>query len=280
MSTPPRPRGARPMPMSGGSLLNIAPPTSSSYSPVDLFDSPNDGLNTTPPSTSSGRPRLGLQMPGGRSADPAPTIVTPGSEGSGFSLRPDVSLVYRNAPVASSSKPKLGLSLGGSGGGAPQKPSLKLGLAIPSGGGRSGPDSAGLDSYYGILPGKELVPPPLKPSVPTLTNLTTPMTEPFSAETLRPPLATIVPSTNGAAADGVSELQKAIAALHTKDPEAPETHQETIQYDSTMFETIRRLGEGTGGAVYQVQQKTTGRMMAMKASFHIPIGSVGSAMDH
>ncbi|KAG9013558.1 Protein kinase C signaling pathway involved MAPKK protein [Tulasnella sp. JGI-2019a] len=261
MSTPPRPRGARPMPISGGSLMGLAPPTSSAYSPIESLDGVGEA-----PSPAPSKPRLGLQMPGG-SAHSTPTIVTSGSEGSGFSLRPQLSLVYGGdaAPSQHASKPKLGLMLGGgAGGSAKPKPKLglKLGLAIPEAGGRTDPDAA-VESYYGALPSTD--PPPSKPTLQLQQNLATPLTEPFSAETLRPQVATIMPTSNGAVStsNSVSDLQRAIDALQVKDPEK-DTSQETIQYDNSMFDNIRRLGEGAGGAVYQVQQKSTGKMMAMK----------------
>lgn len=248
------------MPMSGGSLMNLAPPTSSSYSPIEVVDSPED-TNHAPPS----RPRLGLQMPGGPSPSQTPAAAASDSNGSsGFSIRPNLSLVYGSSGPAPPSKPKLGLSLGGgAGSGPPSKPKLGLKLGIPEGGGRTGPDSA-LDSYYGMMPSNVPPPPPPAVNLPAVQNLSTPMTEPFSAETLRPPIATIVPSAKGPqSTNSVSDLQKAIEALKVKDS-VNETSQETIQWDNSMFDNIRRLGEGAGGAVYQVEQKSTGKMMAMK----------------
>ncbi|KAG9005978.1 Protein kinase C signaling pathway involved MAPKK protein [Tulasnella sp. JGI-2019a] len=276
MSTPPRPRGARPMPISGGSLMGLAPPTSSAYSPIESLDGVGEA-----PSPAPSKPRLGLQMPGG-SAHSTPTIVTSGSEGSGFSLRPQLSLVYGGdaAPSQHASKPKLGLMLGGgAGGSAKPKPKLglKLGLAIPEAGGRTDPDAA-VESYYGALPSTD--PPPSKPTLQLQQNLATPLTEPFSAETLRPQVATIMPTSNGAVStsNSVSDLQRAIDALQVKDPEK-DTSQETIQYDNSMFDNIRRLGEGAGGAVYQVQQKSTGKMMAMKVRTRASLSAVLTYRD-
>jgi mitogen-activated protein kinase kinase len=97
------------------------------------------------------------------------------------------------------------------------------------------------------------------------TSLFAPDTEPHSTETLRPPVQTIVPAKDSAqkSDDGIAELQKAIEAIKVTEL-AGETEEEPKKWDDSMFERVKRLGEGAGGAVYQVRERSTGRMIAMK----------------
>ncbi|KAG8908416.1 Protein kinase C signaling pathway involved MAPKK protein [Tulasnella sp. 403] len=244
----PRPRGGRPKPIHNGAAVNLAPSPPSAYQYDDpMVDSPESAGT---PYSSRPSLQLSLPMPQART----PTIVAPGSDGSepAFSLRPNMSLVYGTGAASASPKPslKLGLKIG------TKAPSLNLAIPTAASSSRGTGDSP-VDSYYGMLPTN---PPP--PAVPN-NSLATPMTEPFSAETLKPPIATIVPvAKNGAAStanDEILELHRAIEAISIK-----ENDDETIQWDNSMFENVRRLGEGAGGAVYQVLQKSTGKMMAMK----------------
>ncbi|KAG9018597.1 hypothetical protein FRB90_011265 [Tulasnella sp. 427] len=253
MSVPPqRPKGARPMPGHGGSYMNVTSPTSSPPEGMDSASATNPYLNA--------RPRLNLNI-GGGFGTPSPQPQPQQSSGSdSFSLRPNPSLVYGGGP-APAKKPalKLGLQIG--------KPTPSLNLAIPSTqtsrteSGNNSPSEA-YESYYGIIPQPNQQP----AAPPTNASLSTPNTEPFSAETIRPPIATIVPAASGSNSvreNEMSDLQKAIEAIQIREATDPE-NEDAIKWNNDMFESVRRLGEGAGGAVYQVKQKSTGKMMAMK----------------
>ncbi|KAG9042610.1 hypothetical protein FS837_010627 [Tulasnella sp. UAMH 9824] len=250
---PPRPRGARPMP-TGGSYMNVTSPTLSAQEGVDSPGATTPYLNP--------RPRLNLNIGGGLQT-PTPPLQPQQSEGSeSHSLRPNLSLVYGQGGAATAAKKpalKLGLQIG--------KPTPALNLSIPSiqtsrtQSGNNSPSEA-YESYYGIIPQPNQQ--PVAP--PTNNSLSTPYTEPFSAETIRPPIATIVPAANGATTvreNEMVDLQKAIEAIQIRETTDPE-NEDAIRWNNDMFESVRRLGEGAGGAVYQVKQKNTGKMMAMK----------------
>lgn len=266
MTTPPRPKGARPMPISNGSLLNVAPPTSSAF---NTNPNPNSDVVDSPESVASPygslRPRLNLNLGG-----PPQPRSSDSSSSSGMSLRPSLSLVYgqsgSSGQVPTKPSLKLGLKLGGA-------PTPSLNLNIPAGGSGAGSGAGSpIESYYGVIPSQQPV--VSLPDTSSSNSLSTPMTEPFSAETLRPPIATIVPSAGHQVIkeNSLDELQKAIEAIQIKeaDPDADENS----QWNNSMFENIRRLGEGAGGAVWQVKQRSTGKMMAMKVRTY-----VSSAMD-
>ncbi|KAG8962777.1 Protein kinase C signaling pathway involved MAPKK protein [Tulasnella sp. 408] len=251
---PPRPRGARPMPTGNGSYMNVTSPTLSAQEGVDSPGATTPYLNP--------RPRLNLNIGGGLQT-PTPPPQPQQSEGSeSFSLRPNLSVVYGQGGAATAAKKpalKLGLQIG--------KPTPALNLSIPSiqtsrtQSGNNSPSEA-YESYYGIIPQPNQQ--PVAP--PTNNSLSTPYTEPFSAETIRPPIATIVPAANGTTTvreNEMVDLQKAIEAIQIREATDPE-NEDAIRWNNDMFESVRRLGEGAGGAVYQVKQKNTGKMMAMK----------------
>lgn len=242
------------MPTGNGSYMNVTSPTLSAQEGVDSPGATTPYLNP--------RPRLNLNIGGGLQT-PTPPPQPQLSEGSeSFSLRPNLSVVYGQGGAAMAAKKpalKLGLQIG--------KPTPALNLSIPSiqtsrtQSGNNSPSEA-YESYYGIIPQPNQQ--PVAP--PTNNSLSTPYTEPFSAETIRPPIATIMPAANGAPTGRENEmvdLQKAIEAIQIREATDPE-NEDAIRWNNDMFESVRRLGEGAGGAVYQVKQKNTGKMMAMK----------------
>lgn len=242
------------MPTPNGSNMNLTSPTFSAQETVDSPGATTPYLNA--------RPRLALNVGGGFQA-PTPPPQHQQSQGSeSLSLRPNLSLVYgQGGAAATAKKPALKLGL------AINKPTPSLNLALPSvetsrtQSGNNSPSEA-YESYYGIIPQPNQQ--PVAP--PTNNSLTTPYTEPFSAETIRPPIATIVPVANGTSTvreNEMSDLQKAIEAIQIRETTDPE-NEDAIHWNNDMFESVRRLGEGAGGAVYQVKQKHTGKMMAMK----------------
>lgn len=242
------------MPGPNGSYMNLTSPTLSAQEGVDSPGATTPYLNA--------RPRLNLNIGGGLQT-PTPPPQPQQSDGSdSFSLRPNLSLVYGQGGAATPAKKpalKLGLQL--------SKPTPALNLSIPSTqtsrtqSGNNSPSEA-YESYYGIIPQPNQQPVALS----TNSSLSTPYTEPFSAETIRPPIATIVPAANGTNTvreNEMSDLHKAIEAIQIREATDPE-NEDAIRWNNDMFENVRRLGEGAGGAVYQVKQKNTGKMMAMK----------------
>ena len=247
------------MPTSTGTnpMLNV--PTNTSMSADTSLDPPSlyPAVNLNMPA----RPRLGVSLPGSQLSLPN-NNATNGSKP--VSLRPQLSLVYGNSastggvPVKPSLK--LGMKLGI---GAASAPKLDLAIPPPSmaQSGRNSP----LESYYGVIPGAN--PSHSLPEMAPGAMLTSPPTETYSAETMKPPIATILPgqnNSNSAKEDGLGDLQKAIEAIQLK--ESDPDIEKSLQWNNDMFEMLRRLGEGAGGAVYQVKQKSTGKMMAMKVS--------------
>ncbi|KAG8957045.1 Protein kinase C signaling pathway involved MAPKK protein [Tulasnella sp. 419] len=245
MDTPPRPRrpgGARPMPGSQGLYHQSTPQASETYMPSNQSLAPEEPIDrqATP------RPVLNLNLP----TPKTPTLSAQESQSAeGFSLRPKLSLVYGETP--GNAKPKPALKLGGIG----KLPTLRIPTDV---GADPRAGDSPLDSYYnaGLLN-------KLNNSGVVTNSLFAPQsTDSPNTETIRPQ-ATITPASasHRSPDDSITELHKAIAAINVKDPEHDE---QRADFDPKDFETLNRLGEGAGGAVYQVKHIPTGKTMAMK----------------
>ncbi|KAG8682455.1 hypothetical protein FRC09_016762, partial [Ceratobasidium sp. 395] len=256
------------------------------------------------PGAGAGRPKLGLRTASGSALPdddaPAPPpqppqlqvqapSVDPGAPLT--SLRPKLQLHAASTGNVGPARPKLGLALPGSGsqggGDGAAKPGLKLDLSAM----RGADSEDDVDySYYG------------KPTVNRNNSLTLGAgSESFpsdsSAATLRPPsMTTAMPGGMntahhpGRAGDGLDEVRRAINELrmpssqtydesteaeenetgaedssgHQHGRQRSESEEERQEWSDEMFELIRRLGEGAGGAVNTVRDKRSGKIMARK----------------